>query len=681
MAFDAYTIAIRLSMVNAVSPGLQILSKQFGMLDAQALAFQKRLNGVMTLFKVGAGLMGAGALGLYATSKMMKPALEYEHQVNIMRMAGMSQIQMNEAIADSWANTGKVITTTASGNLKTMLDLRTAFAAIGETDFQKTRDMLPVITKINAVLASATQGSFKGFDKDQTATLIQALSLVGANKNAEEFSKEAWMMEQVMVATQMRVTPAAYQTFFRRAQNAKFVMDDTFKYGVLPTLLMENTSAGGGTGARGIGLLAGQIRQLITWGVQGSVNRLSLPQLASMGLFDPTTALSTTTSGTTVAPIKGADLLQADPFKWFMDVFNPAMIAKFGNLSDKDYNAKLLELLRGQQGAVALFTEFHEKYDLLAKGEKLYGGALSGDQAYQMAVQNDPGLAFAALSAQWTNFVTALAVPITTIVIPTLQFFTDGLQDLTQVLIKYPTLAQILMYSFVGLSASLAFSGLVLILTGAFKGLFLTLSLLRFIPALAPALNLFAASLASFYAVLLAPALPFIAIAAVIATVVYGLWKLYEWLRTIKALHGFFDAVNKINPQNKGVYQLGKEGLQTIPRVTGLLDTSRGMNSNNDISFLSLIKKVTSSINPDNKGVWQLLKEKFNVSSSASPIATRNNNKPMNIHTTINMDKRKVAHAISSVQAQELTSIPNYISRTDYNMHPVSSMTNLKSLG
>lgn len=509
--FDAYSIAIKISMINAVSPQLSILQKQFGMLGAEADAFALKLNKIKSMAMIGGVMFGAGAMGIGALVKMSKPAQDYLHQLNAMKLAGMTNLEITQATGAAWLNTQNNLTTTATGNLKALADLR---QVLGDTHFTMALEVMPLMTKIETSLASEMPDK-NIYGMDMVKQMSLALAQIGANENTKKFETQALLMGQAMVGTQMRVTPATYGYFFKKLQQTRYTLDDYFKYRIAPTLLEE--SMAGGQGTRGVSYLTSQIRQSVAWGVQGSVNRKSLIELGRLGLVDPNSAISTTTTGTTVDAFKNYKLLMKDSFSWFETTLKPAIIQLKGinfYKSNDDMVAYLLQLARGNAGFSGLMTEYYHKEDLLYKNALLYSRAAMGPQGYEMAAENDPQFAYYALGQQWKNLQTSLLIPVVKLLIPTLIVLTHEFSYLSNELIKFPAVAKYLVFSFLGLSSALMFGGVVILLKAAFEGLWFTLSVGRLaFAAIAPAMY---ASIAP----LLAFVVPIIGIVAAITVVV-----------------------------------------------------------------------------------------------------------------------------------------------------------------
>ncbi len=465
--FEAYRVGITVAVVNQGSSVLRMLARDFAQTQVAADALKGTIKDIGLLAASGALLGGLGYAGFRALSSLVKPATEYAHQLNIMNMAGLSQVEIAQAVGDAWKNTGTVMTTTATQNLRMLLDLKNVLG-----DMQEARAALPVVSQIQAVLASSNEGSVRQVAQDNFAfNMAKALDIVGAARSPQEFEKQAGEMAQVITAFQGRVTPAMFQSIFNYARQEKFSMGDDFKYSILPTLMLENAPGAGGQGggSHGVGPALAAFSRLT---VQGFINRKSMPELAQLGLIDPGTALQTTTSGTTVGAMKGADLAASNPFLWVQQVLMPAIEQKFGgNATPQQITSEIQDITRGNQLASQLVLEFALKSQNFLRDQAIIHNAMPYQQAYQQAMQNDPNFAYAALAAQWENLKTAFGVSVIPILMPAIMKLTGALNAFALWAENHPNMTAGLTEGFIALSAALAFSGVVLTLTAAFKAL------------------------------------------------------------------------------------------------------------------------------------------------------------------------------------------------------------------
>nr|HNH75620.1 hypothetical protein [Candidatus Obscuribacter sp.] len=174
---------------------------------------------------VAAGGMALAAPLIGAT----REAEKYQHQLNQMKSAGLSNVEMANAIGAAWKTTGSVITSTATENLKVIMDLRSVF---GHT--QEGIDYLPKFAKIQGACASILDGKLSKHADALTFDMAKSLDMIGRVRNPMIFNKSAEAMFKTTEATGGRVTSADYLQVFKYARQAKFGMGDDFLWKVLP---------------------------------------------------------------------------------------------------------------------------------------------------------------------------------------------------------------------------------------------------------------------------------------------------------------------------------------------------------------------------------------------------------------------------------------------------------------
>lgn len=463
--FEAYKIGVKISLVNHVSVGLMQISRQMAMTSRQAQYLQRQLDGIKRLGLLGATVGGAGFMGLGLIGKALKPAKEYAHQLNIMNMAGLTHKQVAEAVGAAWKNTGTVITSTATENLKSLLDMRNLLGSM-----PMAMQALPTVSRIQAVLAASQEGRVSGQASNFAYSATKALDVLGKTRDTPTYLRNLESMARVVVMTQGRVNPEAMKSVFQYARQARLGLSEEFINQNLPALIQEYAGVGGGGGgSRGVGpMLAATYR----WAVQGYINKKAMPELKAMGLIDAHTALKTTTKGTTVGAMKNWQLASSNPFQWANQVLLPAMEKRYGkNMTEQQLQFHINQLTRGNQLAGQLLDEFILNAFKFRREQRLYKQAKDSFSAYRMALSNDPETAEAALHAQWKNAKTAFWMGVIPTLVPMLTSLANGLNAIGMALRKNPDMAKKLAVGLIALAGAMAFSGTVLLLTAGFRAL------------------------------------------------------------------------------------------------------------------------------------------------------------------------------------------------------------------
>lgn len=447
--FEAYKVGVRISLISNVATGLAAMSRQFVATGAQARALQMELNKIKALALTGGAVTGVGLFGLHAMLKMMEPASQYVHQLNIMNMAGLKHQEQVEAIQAAWANTKTIVTTTATENLRSLLDLRNILGNMDEAKMA-----LPIVSRMQAVLASSSETKLSSRSQELAFSMAKALDIIGAARNKEEFQKQAEMMSKVIIGTQGRVTPEQFQSVFKYARQAKFSLNDEFLYQILPSLMLENASSGGGGGgSRGVGPMLAAFYRLTN---QGYINKQAVPLLEKLGLIKAGSAMSTTTPDTMVDKLKGSDLAGSNPFQWVQSVLLPAIQRQYGgHATARQIQDTITAAFRGNQLAANLALEFAVKPQNFLRDQRLIQGTMSTADAYQAALTNDPNTGMKALAAQWENLKVSFMMGVLPVLLPALRNLAQAFAGIGQVLRDHPTMAKALAIGLTGLFAAL----------------------------------------------------------------------------------------------------------------------------------------------------------------------------------------------------------------------------------
>jgi hypothetical protein len=439
--FEAYKVAVKVSLKNEVTAGLLGLSSQFKILGKDAEAFQKKINTIKKAAMVGAGIGAAGFFGLDIMSKMIKPAEEYAHILNIMNIQGLKHQEIAEAVSAAWKTTNTVITSTVSGNLKNFIDLKNIFRG----NVQEAISYLPEFAKLAAVLGASSNAKVSGNSHDLAFSVAKALDIRGA-VNPSEFKTESEMMAKVIIATQGRVLPQDYQMLAKYSRQSLYGASNKFLYTELPTLMLEQKTAGGGGGGGSNGGFGVPMNAAYRFFVQGIMTKVSHERLSELGLLSGSKyndALKTTTTRTILRNgVAGASLFQSDPITWVQQYLVPALHREFGkNITKAEAIRAISSLRMSGTGSYALL-QYYLKYSQIEGDANLIARAKNLNTAYKMSLSNDPNTVNLALSSQWNKLKLAFSMGIIPILLPTIMKLTTEFQKLGNALRAHPALAK-----------------------------------------------------------------------------------------------------------------------------------------------------------------------------------------------------------------------------------------------
>lgn len=488
---ELFHIMTRFTIRDGVSRGLLTLSGRFTKADREAKRLQKRIDKIRTTMLAGAGLTFMGALGLRATAKMLKPAAEYLHTMTQAHAVGMKQVEVANLVAAAWRTTAKVQTVSVTEALQMGISLRRILGSA-----TRATTLLPEMARFKTAFIMAKESGKLGTGADATQmvyTAAKAAEMAGATGSKAAFDKFMNNMIRVTVGTAGKVTPMMYMGLLKYARGAGMALDEKTLFRTAPILMEEMALGKGGAGG---GARGGPGAVFNAWNrmlVQGVMTKSTLANFESLGLIKgagPLTAKEAAKyknlykdllkhPGMVGAaaqnklmglPLVGGGMAAADPIGWIFKYLEPALRKKYPGLERKDLAAKASLYFKGNSLAAWLATNVIARPFAIHKEIKMLGG-VPATAALMGLSRTDPNSAAGRIKAQWTNLMTAIGIPMMTLLIPAGNALADVLGKLAQLFKKFPALALGLVSAFGALSASMAIGGVVLLLRGAFLGL------------------------------------------------------------------------------------------------------------------------------------------------------------------------------------------------------------------
>lgn len=509
--FEAYSVAVRVSLINGVTSGLMNISRSFMKVHGDAEKLQRQLDSIKFRLVAGAALAGTGLFGLSLIEKTIPAAREYAHQIQQMNIAGMKQVEIAKAVSAAWGAAATVPTSTATQNLAAIRELRMVFG-----DTQHAIANMPVVQQLQAILQNV-----KGVSNahDEAYTVAKALEMKGAVKTPGEFRIEADMMAKAIVASGGKVDARDFLSTFKYGRSATIGWDQAFAYTILPTLIQEMKNGAGTGGAGGPGNALMSVYDKV---INGKIAQKDIPLWAQLGLIDPSKVVRTktgSTKGLLPKAVVGWEMFQRNPYQWVQSVLMPAM--RSHGITGQEQQQMFLSRLGGTRTAAFMLQQMGLQGWKFQRDVPLIQGA-QGLSAFNQLVKKDPLMAQQALEAQWTNVKTRLGLAVLPMLIAGTIRLTNALTALSNWMAKHPDLTKGLVIGFAALSAAMAFGGVVLMLSAAFSAIGLA------IPVLAAGFSAVGGAIAALAAVAAPIALPLILGAAAIAGVGIAIWQIVK---------------------------------------------------------------------------------------------------------------------------------------------------------
>jgi len=487
---ELFHILTSFTMRDGVTRGLMLMARHFSETNKKAAALQKRINKIRTTMMAGAGLTIMGAIGLRATSKMLKPAAEYLHTMTQAHAVGMKQVEVANLVAAAWRTTARVQTVSVTEAMQMGIYLR---RILGSTTRAIT--LLPEMARFKTAFIMAKESGKFGAGVDTTQmvyTALKSAEMAGATSSKAVFKKYMDNMIRVVIGTAGKVTPMMYMGLFKYARGAGLALNSKALFKILPILMEEmKLGKGGAGGARGgIGSVLNAWNRML---VQGVMTKKTLAGFSSLGLIKGAKPLSAselakykniyknllkhpgaigaaTQKQMMGLPLVGGGMAAADPIQWIFKYLEPALRKQYPTLDRKHLAAKAALYFKGNSLAAWLAANVIARPFAIHKDIKMLK-SVPGVGAIMGLSKTDPDSAAGRIKAQWSTLMTALGIPLMTILIPIGNRFANVLSKLTQLFKKFPHLGMGIVAAFGALSAAMAIGGVVLLLTGAFGAL------------------------------------------------------------------------------------------------------------------------------------------------------------------------------------------------------------------
>lgn len=456
MAFEAYSVAVKLSLINHVSAGMLMISKSLSTTGQDVDKLNAKLASIGKQGAIG-GLMVAGGLGIAAMFKApLDEAKKFQNEVERFRSLGLGDKVTNDAV--KFASGMNTYGTSIRENLGLLRDAQTVFG-----DFHEAQMVVPLLSKMKFANA-ALYGDQGGAMKDRAfMDMLKVIEMRGGLKSEEAFNKQANMIQQVQTATGGRVGANEYLNFIKTGGvAAKGMQDDKFYYNMEP-LIQEMGGFRVGTG-----LMSGYQNL-----VQGRTTQRAANELMRLGMLDAKMVdYDKVGNIKQIKPgaVSGSDLMVADPFKWMQTVMLPAFASK-GITSQQAILNEIGAIFTNRTASNLYSTMFLQQANI-EKNMKLNAGAAGIDELDKNAKNTLSGKQLE-FGAKWRDLMINLGAVVLPLAIKVLDKLNPALKDLAHWMNDNQGKVKGFTYALLGLSAFLVTGGLINVVIAAGRGFFL----------------------------------------------------------------------------------------------------------------------------------------------------------------------------------------------------------------
>ncbi len=509
MSLDAYKIAVRISLVEGVTRGLQLMSRHFKATDADAKALQARLNSIAKQAATGAAVMTAGFAGL----ALMKAPLEEAklYQTELARFASLGFGAKVNQQAQAYAEGMRTIGTSTRDNMTLVSD---AMAVFKNLDHAKMA--APIMARMK--FANAALFGDAGGDRDSKfMDLLKVIEFRGGLSSDTEFARQADFAQKVISGSRGRVDATAMLQALKTGGVALSRRgNEQFYLGGEP-LIQEFGGSRYGTAAMSIYQNLVQSRGTVT----------AQQELYRLGLLDPSKVEFNKLGQLKKAlpgAFRGASILESQgEMALLQQVLLPAFAAK-GVTSPEEVTRELGMILGNRTGS-SLMGRIYQQQSILTQQVSANRNAAGINQMARLAAGTPQGQEIN-LEKREADLKLEIGRNILPLYVKGLELAAGAMRTLTDLSRAFPNVAKTLEVSFVVVSGLAVVGGGLTILSAGLRGLMI-------LKSVSPLLSLFSGGirfLAQAFAIaartiLLNPIGLTIAAIALGAYLVYNNWK------------------------------------------------------------------------------------------------------------------------------------------------------------
>jgi hypothetical protein len=358
--FEAYSIAVKVSLINGVAGGLLNMSKQFATAEMGAASLQRRMTSIGKQLLVGGVLVGAGVGILSLFKGPLEEAKRLQTEVAKFSLYGLGGAANAEAL--NFAKNVNVAGSTYVDNMRLMTEAQGIFRESGKLTTREQLEGAKIATPILAKLAfiqSSMDPEKRQNAHTQDLAMLRFIEARGGANDPKTFASIADWGYKLQQSSGGVVDWSQLQQFMATAGIAGRITQNGLS-------ALEPVVADLKGGRAGSGLRVADQRLL---GTQRGLPKQAVAEYLKLGLWDKSKVELTPQGsisrflGTPGSVLKDAEKQLQNPFAYFTENFLPAIAKKYGNWilgSDiKAVTARAVEesLVFGPGNASALYQQ------------------------------------------------------------------------------------------------------------------------------------------------------------------------------------------------------------------------------------------------------------------------------------------------------------------------------------
>jgi hypothetical protein len=388
-----------------------------------------------------------------------KDAAEYTHQLELMKIAGMSAKDVAEATTVAWKTSRDITTSTATSNLQMIGELRSILPDVN-LSISEAVHFLPQVAKLNAVMGSLNGGKAP---EGLAYSTLRAVEMMGGTvdpktgkQDPERAAKMIDAITQAAIMSHGKISPNEWVGFAQQASAVVKNMDPAKVIGQNATLIME-------MGGKRAGTALTSMNQQVVGGV---MPQRMVEDWEKYGLID-THKVTKTRTGVRLAPgaIKGEDVFKGEggALDWMVNVFIPTL--KHAGLDNKQISDNIIRLFGRQttqrEASLMVTQQQQMQRDIAMQKQAATAGSGFGELN-----SNDPNTIKSAFSAQEESMMTAIGKAAMPMVLSAMKSMTSMFTAIGEFATRHPGITKAILVAVAALAAFAVVFGSILVVVG-----------------------------------------------------------------------------------------------------------------------------------------------------------------------------------------------------------------------
>ena len=279
--------------------------------------------------------------------------------------------------------------------------------------------------------ASAVMQSLTGKEQPNVAfDMVKAIEFGTKGAITQDgMLRQAEMMTKALIAFQGTLSVADFHATLKASKSAAPFLSDEFKYTVLPTIMQEMKSGHGGAQAAGTAIAT------LFGTIKGqAIQTRMIPAWIAGGLIDRSKVVADpyhkTMSKLLPGAVMDADLFTKNPLLWAQKDLIPARDRLMQKYHVDEIGAYYS--LTGNRNSAFMMQTLVNKGAQIARDQQLINSVGSSYSGYRQLLKADPQMAEMAMQKQWNNVLSIIGYQILPILLPGMLRFAVALGSLSR---------------------------------------------------------------------------------------------------------------------------------------------------------------------------------------------------------------------------------------------------------